>query len=102
LNVAWAPDLRPRFGVYVVRVAGAKAVTALPGVANYGLRPTVEHTDRPLLEAHILGDCPFETGDVVTVKWLRFIRPEKKFSGVEELRAQIAKDRDAAAADFAR
>ncbi len=100
LNVAWAPDLRPRFGVYVVRVAGAKSVTALPGVANYGLRPTVEQAVEPLLEAHVLGECPFETGDLVTVKWLRFLRPEKKFSGVEELRAQIAKDRAEAAADF--
>lgn len=101
LNVAWAPDLRPRFGVYVVRVAGAKSVTALPGVANYGLRPTVEQQPHePLLEAHLLVDCPFETGDMVTVKWLRFLRPEQKFSGVDELRAQIAKDRDAAAADF--
>ena len=100
LNVAWAPDLRPRFGVYVVRVAGAKSVTALPGVANYGLRPTVEQAVEPLLEAHVLGDCPFEAGDTVTVKWLRFIRPERKFSGVEELRAQIAKDRAEAAADF--
>ncbi len=100
LNVAWAPDLRPRFGVYVVRVAGAKSVTALPGVANYGLRPTLEQAVEPLLEAHVLGECPFETGDLVTVKWLRFLRPEKKFSGVEELRAQIAKDRAEAAADF--
>ncbi len=100
LNVAWAPDLRPRFGVYVVRVAGAKAVTALPGVANYGLRPTLENAAQPLLEAHLLGECPFTTGDVVTVKWLRFLRPEQKFAGVEELRAQIARDRAAAAADF--
>lgn len=100
LNVAWAPDLRPRFGVYVVRVAGAKAVTALPGVANYGLRPTVEQTVQPLLEAHLLVDCPFTTGDLVTVKWQRFLRPERKFGGVEELRAQIAKDRAEAAADF--
>lgn len=100
LNIAWAPDLRPRFGVYVVRVAGAKAVTALPGVANYGLRPTVEQAPEPLLEVHVLGDCPYGTGDAVTVKWLRFLRPERKFSGVEELRAQIGRDRADAAADF--
>jgi riboflavin kinase/FMN adenylyltransferase len=100
LNVSWAPDLRPRFGVYVVRVAGAKAVTALPGVANYGLRPTVEQAHEPLLEVHLLTECPFVTGDHVVVKWLRFLRPEQKFSGVEELRAQIARDRSAAAADF--
>ncbi|MDB6092855.1 MAG: riboflavin biosynthesis protein RibF [Verrucomicrobia bacterium] len=100
LNVAWAPDLRPKFGVYVVKVAGAKAVTALPGVANYGLRPTVEQAVQPLLEVHVLGECPFNADDMVTVKWLRFLRPERKFNGVEELRAQIALDRAAAAADF--
>jgi riboflavin kinase/FMN adenylyltransferase len=100
LNVAWAPDLRPRYGVYVVRVSGAKSVTALPGVANYGLRPTVEEAVEPRLEVHVLGDCPFGTGDAVTVKWLRFLRPEAKFANVEELRAQIARDRAAAAADF--
>ena len=100
LNVKWAPDLRPRYGVYVVRVAGAKSVSALPGVANYGLRPTVEQAAEPLLEAHVLGDCPFGPGDMVTVKWLRFLRPEQKFAGVDELRAQIARDRTAAAADF--
>ena len=101
LNVNWAPDLRPRYGVYVVRVSGAKSVTALPGVANYGLRPTVEQAGvEPRLEVHLLGDCPFGTGDWVTVKWLRFLRPEVKFAGVEELSAQIARDRTAAAADF--
>ena len=101
LNVKWAPDLRPRYGVYVVRVSGAKSVTALPGVANYGLRPTVEaEAVEPRLEVHLLGDSPFGTGDWVTVKWQRFLRPEKKFAGVEELCAQIARDRAAAAADF--
>jgi riboflavin kinase/FMN adenylyltransferase len=100
LNVAWAPDLRPRYGVYVVRVSGAKSMAALPGVANYGLRPTVEETVEPRLEVHVLGDCPFGAGDAVTVKWLRFLRPEAKFANVDELRAQIARDRTAAAADF--
>ncbi|MCX6944185.1 MAG: riboflavin biosynthesis protein RibF [Opitutales bacterium] len=94
------PALRPRFVVYVVRVVSAKASAPLPGVANYGLRPTVEQTTRPLLEAHVLGDCPFGAGDTVTVTWRRFLRPEQKFSGVEELRAQIARDQAAAAADF--
>jgi riboflavin kinase/FMN adenylyltransferase len=100
LNLAWAPDLRPRYGVYVVRVAGAKSVDALPGVANYGLRPTVEQTVEPRLEVHLLVDCPFGAGDSVTVKWLRFLRPEMKFSGLEELKIQIAKDRAEAELSF--
>lgn len=100
LNLAWAPELRPRLGVYAVRVAGAKSVAALPGVANYGLRPTVENATEPKLEVHLLGECPFTAGDTVTVEWLRFLRPEMKFAQVEDLRAQIAKDRDAAGQFF--
>jgi riboflavin kinase / FMN adenylyltransferase len=101
LNVAWAPGLRPRFGVYAVRVSGAKTKAPLPAVANYGLRPTVEETAVPRLETHVLGECPFGEGDRITVEWLRFLRPEMKFSGVEELRGQIARDVATARADLA-
>ncbi|MBI5771696.1 MAG: riboflavin biosynthesis protein RibF [Verrucomicrobia bacterium] len=100
LNLAWAPGLQPRRGVYVVRVAGPKRTTGVPGVANYGLRPTVETATEPRLEAHLLGPCPFDTGDEITVEWLRFLRPEMKFAGLDELRARIASDREQAAADF--
>ncbi len=98
LNLDWRPGLRPRFGVYVVRVTSTKSAEPLPGVANYGLRPTVEQTSEPRLESHILGPCPLDAGDAITVEWLRFLRPEMKFSGLAELRAQIERDRDAARA----
>jgi len=100
LNVAWSPDLRPRLGVYAVRVAGAKSPAALAAVANYGLRPTVEQATEPLLEVHVLGDCPFAAGDEVRVEWFRFLRPEMTFKGVEELRVQIGCDRASAAEYF--
>lgn len=101
LNLAWSSGLQPRFGVYAVRVSGAKSPASLPAVANYGLRPTVEQTNAPRLETHVLGACPFGEGDQITVEWLHFLRPEMKFSGVEELRAQIARDVSAARVDFA-
>jgi riboflavin kinase/FMN adenylyltransferase len=100
LNLAWSPGLRPRFGVYVVRVNGAKSAASLPAVANYGLRPTVEQTTVPRLEVHVLGDCPYGAGDAVVVEWLGFVRPEMKFAGVDELRAQIARDRETAVRYF--
>jgi len=102
LNVAWEPDLRPRFGVYAVLVSGAKTIDPLPAVANYGLRPTVENSVIPRLEIHILAPCPFGEGDELFIEWLSFLRPEKKFDGVEALRAQIATDRESALAWFAR
>ena len=100
LNVPWQPELQPRHGVYAVRITGDPAAEALPGVANYGLRPTVAAAGGPLLEVDVLGSCPFATGSRVTVDWLKFLRPEQKFDGVEELRAQIARDRETAAAFF--
>lgn len=100
LNVPWAPELRPRLGVYAVRLTGPRSPVPLPGVANYGVRPTVENTSEPRIEVHVLGTCPFGEGDTVTVEWLRFLRPERKFAGIEELRTQIAQDRAAAAAYF--
>lgn len=98
LNLAWTPDLQPRHGVYVVQVWGTKTAGALRGVANYGLRPTVEQASEPRLEVHVLGDCPYGPGDQLRVDWLAFVRPEQKFADLAALRAQIEKDRTAAAA----
>ena len=82
---------RSAYGVYAVEVVFHGE--ALPAVANYGLRPTVESGPvAPLLEAHVLrGEAP-TTGDAVRVRWLRRLRAEQKFADVEALRTQIAKD----------
>lgn len=93
LNVPWQPDLRPAYGVYAVKVRGSRSTAALPGVANYGVRPTVEQSLEPRLEVHVLGNCALGAGDSVTVEWLHFLRPELKFAGLAELRAQIERDR---------
>lgn len=100
LNVAWEPDLRPRFGVYAVSVSDKNYTEPRRAVANYGLRPTVEDVTIPRLEIHVLTDCPFGAGDELSIEWLSFLRPEKKFADVSELRAQIARDREAALAWF--
>jgi riboflavin kinase/FMN adenylyltransferase len=100
LNLGWSPDLRPLYGVYAVRVRGAKSYGWLPAVANYGLRPTVEHASEPRLEIHTLVACPYGVGDPVEVEWVRFLRPERKFAGIEELKAQIARDVSEARAEF--
>lgn len=102
LNLPWSPDLRPRLGVYVVSIQRADGSDKpLRAVANYGLRPTVEQVAEPQLEVHVLADtCPYGPGDGLRVEWLAFLRPERKFGNVDELREQIARDRDAARAWF--
>lgn len=101
LNLSWEPELKPAYGVYAVSVVAADGQTRL-GVANYGLRPTVAATTRPLLEVHLLGDTQLGPGDALTVHWLHFLRAEQRFPDVTALRAQIAQDRQAALALFAR
>lgn len=98
LNVAWNPELRPRQGVYVVRAAlappgvGAWSPQWVPAVANYGVKPTVGADPVPSLEVHVLGPCPLTYGDTVVVEWLHFLRPERRFANLDELRAQIGED----------
>ncbi len=98
LNLPWSGDLRPRYGVYGVRLRDPEQPGSewIRGVANFGVRPTVEDSvDRPLLEVHVLEErCPFDVGAGLQVEWHFFVRPETRFSGVEELRAQIARDCD--------
>jgi riboflavin kinase/FMN adenylyltransferase len=93
LNVAWEPELRPAYGVYAVEVLTSQK-RPLKGVANYGVRPTVEQTTKPLLEVHMLETSSLTYGDKLTVNWLHFLRPESKFGSMEELRLQIVKDRE--------
>ena len=92
---------RPAYGVYAVMVT-SRTGSPVRGVANYGLRPTVEQTVRPLLEVHLLAPSALTYGDEVSVQWLHFLRPEAKFSGLDELRAQIARDRQSALEYFAK
>jgi riboflavin kinase/FMN adenylyltransferase len=91
VNIAWEPELKPAYGVYAVEVIFKGE--ALPAVANYGQRPTVESGPvAPLLEAHVLRGTAPTTGDTVRVRWVRRLRAEQKFADLAALQAQIAKD----------
>ena len=94
LNIPWEPELKPRYGVYSVIACDSQS--SIAGVANYGVHPTVESSPTPLLEVHLLDKCPWTEGAELEVEWLDFIRPEEKFPSADALRAQIAKDCDAA------
>ena len=81
----------PAHGVYAIQVRVADEGVWLPGVANFGRRPTVN--DRgPLFEAHLF-DVDRDLYDkALTIRMIDFIRPEMRFSGLEALTAQIAAD----------
>ncbi|QKI88567.1 bifunctional riboflavin kinase/FAD synthetase [Thiomicrorhabdus xiamenensis] len=80
----------PVQGVFAVEVDGI-ADTSWPGVANIGLRPTVDGI-RPSIEVHLFDWQQDLYGRHIVVKLRHFIRPEMKFDGIEQLRVQIEKD----------
>lgn len=92
-NMNLGEYLRPAFGVYAVwaGVDKGSATEWRAGVANLGLRPTVGgKVER--LEVHLFNFEEDTYGKHLRVKMMRFLRPEIKFSGIEELKAQIARD----------
>jgi riboflavin kinase / FMN adenylyltransferase len=95
-NLALGEFLRPAFGVYAVRVSGdgpddPLSGQTIDGVANLGLRPTIGgHV--PRLEAHLFDTDSDLYGRHLRVALVDFIRPERKFSGLDALKAQIAAD----------
>jgi riboflavin kinase/FMN adenylyltransferase len=89
------PDrlFHPAFGVYAVRAhLGEQTIN---GVANVGLRPTFGGT-KPRLEVHLFDWTADIYGEHMRVEFAQFIRPEQRFSGIDELRAQIIQDCEAA------
>ena len=84
----------PPFGVVAVK-AKLKSGESLPGVANFGLRPTVESgATEPLLEVHLFDYSGDLYDQDLQVEMLAYVREECKFESFEELKAQIEQDSD--------
>lgn len=83
----------PRFGVYatMTTVDGARRVS----VTNVGYKPTVG-SEQLLSETYIQGYDGDLYGRKILVEFLEFIRPERRFGSVRELREQIHRDSEAA------
>ncbi len=88
--------LAPQFGVYAITASLPDGRT-VKGVANIGMRPTFEKTV-PILEAHLFDFAEDIYGLGISVALHAFIRPERKFDGINQLKAQIAEDAAAARA----
>ena len=96
LNLRFAHARPAAMGIFVVRVHGLGAA-ALPGVASLGVRPTLDDGGRVLLETHVLDwpaalDSEGGYGRVVRVELLAKLHDERRYDGIEALRAGIAAD----------
>lgn len=62
------------------------------GVANFGMRPSLNNTKVPVLEVHILDFDDDIYGENLKVSFIKKIRDEVKFNNLDELKNQISKD----------
>ena len=81
----------PMQGVYAVEVEGV-ADTLWPAVANVGVRPTIGDLTKAILEVHLIGFKQNIYRKNIKVIFRKHLRNEIKFNGLDELKAQIAKD----------
>jgi riboflavin kinase/FMN adenylyltransferase len=81
----------PMLGVYKVKIFIGKNKKALKGVANLGYRPTFNQK-KILLEVNIFNFSRNLYNKKLTVKFIKFIRGEKKFKGIDQLKKQIKLD----------
>lgn len=80
-------------GVFAVTAQGDHGVWH--GMANVGFRPTVNGTERRF-EVNLLDFSGDLYGQELQIRFHRKLRSEQKFSGLDELKAQLARDAQAA------
>ncbi|MBP0462430.1 bifunctional riboflavin kinase/FAD synthetase [Roseomonas sp. PWR1] len=90
-NMWLGRHLEPARGVYAVTVALPDGTEA-KGVANVGRRPTLGGDPETRLETYIFDWSGDIYGQEIGVRLVRFLRPDAKFAGLEELKAAIAED----------
>ncbi len=80
----------PKYGVYatatLIKDVWRRSIT------NVGVRPTFSGDKEPSIETYVFDFDGDLYGEVLRVRFLHRIRDEKKFSGIDELKAQIQKD----------
>lgn len=94
-NIALKRVKSPLHGVYAVRVTGG-GLSDAPGVANVGVRPTVNDGMLANLEVHLFDFDGDLYGERLDVEFLTKLRDEKKFESLDALKAAIAVDQQAA------
>lgn len=91
-NLALESEQLPPIGVYAVKAS--VAAKSLKGVANLGLRPTVETdgTAKRQLEVHLFDHTGDLYGQGIEVRFIQRLRDEMIMNSLEDLKAQIALD----------
>ncbi|MEJ6010082.1 bifunctional riboflavin kinase/FAD synthetase [Novosphingobium aquae] len=89
-NIDMGTYLRPRYGIYAV-TGHLPDGRVLKGAANLGVRPTFD-PPKELLEPHFFDFSEDLYGQEIEVAFHKFLRGEEKFSSLESLKDQMARD----------
>ncbi len=81
----------PKLGVYAVRIHQKNNRKILKGIANIGYRPTFNQK-KLLLEVYIFNFLGNLYNKYLTIEFINFIRKEKKFKNINQLKKQINSD----------
>ncbi|KXV12776.1 bifunctional riboflavin kinase/FAD synthetase [Gluconobacter oxydans] len=90
-NIPLTQHVEPARGVYAARVTLPDG-RVIPGVANIGRRPTINDGQESRLEVHLFDFNEDLYGQILSVALIALLREEKRFSGLDELKTQIAAD----------
>lgn len=94
INLKPTKPMALKTGVYKVQVSALSTTHSALAIANFGYAPTFDENawPEPTLEVHLLSPFPQPVPPTCEIKFIDFIREEKKFASVEELIAQIKDD----------
>jgi riboflavin kinase/FMN adenylyltransferase len=88
-NIFITPEkVMPRRGVYAVRTNHG------PGMLNIGTRPTAANGDDVSVEVHLIDFSGDLYGQQLSLELLTFIREERAFDSLQQLREQLQRDRE--------
>lgn len=98
INLDLTHLILPPLGVWTAHLIPHPA-PPLPCIINIGFAPTLKESRNPLLEAHLLNGPP-PPYQLIEVVPLTFLRPEQKFSSLDELKRQVQQDVETAKSFF--
>ena len=77
-------------GVYITRTKVKDKI--YKSMTNIGTHPTISELDKPVIETHLLDFSEDIYGENVKVEFLKFIREQKKFPSLKDLKEQLTQD----------
>ena len=89
LNMEINEKLLPN-GVYITRTfIDGKLYKSM---TNIGTHPSISELSKPIIETNVINFSDFIYGKIVKVEFLKFIRDQKKFASLNDLKEQLKKD----------